>query len=101
MVPQVSQAAKQNRASRFVNSPVELRLRVGARLWRMRDATYKSPVLVSEFHYDLPAERIAEEPLADRAGSRMLHLNRRARAWTDGRVRQDRCMLPERQCLSV
>ena len=33
-------------------------------------------VLVSEFHYDLPAERIAQEPLVDRAGSRMLHLNR-------------------------
>ncbi len=88
MVPQVSQAAKQNRASRFVNSPVELRLRVGARLWRMPDATYNSPVLVSEFHYDLPAERIAQEPLADRAGSRMLHLNRRAGAWTDRRFRE-------------
>jgi S-adenosylmethionine:tRNA ribosyltransferase-isomerase len=45
-------------------------------------------VLVSEFHYDLPAERIAQEPLADRAGSRMLHLNRRAGVWTDRMFRE-------------
>jgi S-adenosylmethionine:tRNA ribosyltransferase-isomerase len=29
-------------------------------------------VLVSEFHYELPEELIAQEPLADRAGSRLL-----------------------------
>jgi S-adenosylmethionine:tRNA ribosyltransferase-isomerase len=34
-------------------------------------------VLVSEFHYDLPPERIAQRPLADRAASRMLHLDRK------------------------
>jgi S-adenosylmethionine:tRNA ribosyltransferase-isomerase len=33
-------------------------------------------MLVSDFHYDLPPERIAQEPLTDRAGSRLLHLNR-------------------------
>jgi len=33
-------------------------------------------MLVSDFQYDLPPERIAQEPLADRAGSRLLHLNR-------------------------
>jgi len=33
-------------------------------------------MLVSEFHYDLPPDRIAQEPLADRAGSRLLHLRR-------------------------
>ena len=32
-------------------------------------------MLVSEFNYDLPPESIAQEPLADRAGSRMLHLH--------------------------
>ncbi len=32
-------------------------------------------MLVSDFHYDLPPERIAQEPLPDRAGSRLLHLN--------------------------
>lgn len=31
---------------------------------------------VSDFHYDLPPESIAQEPLRDRAGSRLLHLNR-------------------------
>jgi S-adenosylmethionine:tRNA ribosyltransferase-isomerase len=31
-------------------------------------------VLVSDFHYDLPEDLIAQEPLADRAGSRLLHL---------------------------
>ncbi len=30
---------------------------------------------VSEFHYELPQELIAQEPLADRAASRLLHLN--------------------------
>jgi S-adenosylmethionine:tRNA ribosyltransferase-isomerase len=41
-------------------------------------------VLVSEFHYDLPPELIAQEPLADRAASRMLLLDR-----SNGRL-QDR-----------
>ena len=31
-------------------------------------------VLVSEFHYELPEELIAQQPLADRAGSRLLHV---------------------------
>jgi S-adenosylmethionine:tRNA ribosyltransferase-isomerase len=35
-------------------------------------------VLVSDFNYHLPAELIAQEPLADRAGSRMLHFAREA-----------------------
>src|SRR5258708_18821853 len=34
-------------------------------------------MLVSDFHYDLPPDRIAEEPLPDRGGSRLLHLSRR------------------------
>jgi len=33
-------------------------------------------MLVSDFHYDLPPESIAQEPLADRAASRLLHLHR-------------------------
>ena len=33
-------------------------------------------MLVSDFQYDLPPDRIAQEPLADRAGSRLLHLKR-------------------------
>ena len=40
-------------------------------------------MLVSDFHYDLPPDRIAQEPLADRAGSRLLRLDRTAGAWQD------------------
>ena len=35
-------------------------------------------MLVSEFDYHLPAELIAQEPLPDRAASRLLHLDRRS-----------------------
>src|SRR5690349_1354974 len=38
-----------------------------------------SNVRVSDFHYLLAAERIAQQPLADRSAGRMLHL------WPDGR----------------
>src|SRR6266849_3797933 len=44
---------------------------------------YNFPVLVSDFHYYLPPELIAQEPLADRAGSRMLHLARGSGIWQD------------------
>ncbi|MGO9539359.1 MAG: tRNA preQ1(34) S-adenosylmethionine ribosyltransferase-isomerase QueA, partial [Terriglobales bacterium] len=44
-------------------------------------------MLVSEFHYDLPPDRIAQEPLADRAGSRLLHLNRLGN-WHDRKFRE-------------
>ncbi len=48
-------------------------------------------MLVSDFQYDLPEDLIAQEPLADRAGSRLLHLES-----STGR-RQDRqfCEFPE------
>jgi len=54
-------------------------------------------MLVSDFQYDLPPDRIAQEPLADRAGSRLLHLNRRnlnrlnndrPGSWQDRRFRE-------------
>ncbi|MGD0791404.1 MAG: tRNA preQ1(34) S-adenosylmethionine ribosyltransferase-isomerase QueA [Terriglobales bacterium] len=49
-------------------------------------------MLVSDFQYDLPPERIAQEPLADRAGSRLLHLNRlnvdQPGSWQDRRFRE-------------
>lgn len=35
-------------------------------------------MLVADFNYHLPQELIAQEPLADRAGSRLLHLQRSA-----------------------
>ena len=40
-------------------------------------------MLVSDFQYHLPPERIAQEPLADRAASRLLHLDRQAGSWRD------------------
>ena len=40
-------------------------------------------VLVSDFHYDLPEELIAQEPLADRGGARMLRLIRETGAFGD------------------
>jgi S-adenosylmethionine:tRNA ribosyltransferase-isomerase len=45
-------------------------------------------VLVSDFHYDLPPERIAQDPLPDRAGSRMLHLDRQAATQQDRMFRE-------------
>jgi S-adenosylmethionine:tRNA ribosyltransferase-isomerase len=40
-------------------------------------------VLVSDFHYELPPELIAQEPLADRAASRLLHLDRSSKKCCD------------------
>jgi len=48
-------------------------------------------VLVSDFDYRLPEELIAQEPLSDRAASRMLHLIRASGGWQDRRFRE----LPE------
>jgi len=41
-------------------------------------------VLVSEFNYQLPAELIAQEPLPDRAASRLLRVNRSSGSFHDG-----------------
>jgi len=48
-------------------------------------------VLVSDFNYSLPEELIAQEPLPDRAASRLLHLNRSSGQLQDSRFRD----LPE------
>ena len=40
-------------------------------------------MLVTDFDYDLPPANIAQEPLADRAASRMLHLSRKALSLND------------------
>lgn len=44
-------------------------------------------MLVSDFQYELPPERIAQEPLADRAASRLLHLERNTGSIHDRRFR--------------
>ncbi len=38
---------------------------------------------LSDFHYDLPEELIAQEPLTDRAGARMLVIDRATGSWED------------------
>lgn len=48
-------------------------------------------MLLSEFDYDLPQDRIAQTPLADRAASRMLVIDRGSGFWKDCRFRD----LPE------
>jgi S-adenosylmethionine:tRNA ribosyltransferase-isomerase len=50
--------------------------------------TYNFLVLVSDFHYELPLDRIAQEPHTDRAGSRMLHLRREKGGWQDRMFRE-------------
>jgi len=45
-------------------------------------------VLVSDFDYELPDELIAQEPLPDRAASRMLHLVRSTGEWQDRHFRE-------------
>jgi S-adenosylmethionine:tRNA ribosyltransferase-isomerase len=50
-------------------------------------ANYTHAVLVSEFDFYLPPELIAQQPLADRAGGRMLHLQRTSGRFTDDTFR--------------
>ncbi|MCC5865907.1 MAG: tRNA preQ1(34) S-adenosylmethionine ribosyltransferase-isomerase QueA [Wenzhouxiangella sp.] len=38
---------------------------------------------VSDFQFDLPEELIAQQPLARRSASRLLHLNRSGKTWVD------------------
>lgn len=44
-------------------------------------------MLVSDFHYDLPEELIAQQPLPDRAASRLLHLSAATGEFHDRRFR--------------
>ena len=45
-------------------------------------------MLVSDFHFHLPGELIAQEPLAARDASRMLHLQRASGQWSDSLFRE-------------
>jgi S-adenosylmethionine:tRNA ribosyltransferase-isomerase len=45
-------------------------------------------VLVSDFNFHLPAELVAQEPLASRDSSRMLHLQRTSGQYADRRFRE-------------
>ena len=44
-------------------------------------------MLVKDFHYELPQELIAQQPLADRSASRMLHLSAATGAFQDRQFR--------------
>jgi S-adenosylmethionine:tRNA ribosyltransferase-isomerase len=54
---------------------------------------------VSDFDYHLPEQFIAQEPLADRAGARMLVLYREAGRWEDRMFRELPEFLGEGDCL--
>jgi len=45
-------------------------------------------VLVSDFNFHLPQQLIAQEPLAERAGSRLLHLDAATGSWRDRQFRE-------------
>ena len=56
---------------------------------------------LSDFDYELPAELIAQEPLAARDGARMLVLRRDEQRWEDGWFRELPRFLREDDCLVV
>ena len=56
-------------------------------------------MLLSEFDYHLPPELIAQEPLADRAGSRMLVVERSRGIWEDRMFRDFPSFLNPGDCL--
>jgi S-adenosylmethionine:tRNA ribosyltransferase-isomerase len=56
-------------------------------------------LLLSDFDYHLPFERIAQEPLADRAASRMLVLDRANGTWEDRLFRDFPSFLQKGDCL--
>jgi S-adenosylmethionine:tRNA ribosyltransferase-isomerase len=63
------------------------RLRAASRSVTCERVPIIGSVLVSDFNYDLPEELIAQQPLADRAGSRLLLLERRSGRWRDEHFR--------------
>jgi len=54
---------------------------------------------LAEFSYDLPEELIAQTPLADRAASRMLVVDRARGCWEDRRFRDLPAFLGPGDCL--
>lgn len=56
-------------------------------------------MLLSDFDYHLPEELIAQEPLADRAASRMLVVDRKTGTWQDRSFREFPSFLHPGDCL--
>jgi S-adenosylmethionine:tRNA ribosyltransferase-isomerase len=54
---------------------------------------------VSDFHYELPEELIAQEPLPDRASSRMLVVSKKQQTMTDDRFAKFASFLKPGDCL--
>ena len=55
--------------------------------------------LLSDFDYQLPEELIAQQPLADRAGARMLVVDRQTGAWQDRLFRDFPSFVQPGDCL--
>ena len=62
-------------------------------------ATVKAEMDLAAFDYELPGELIAQEPLVDRAGARMLVLHRTEQRWEDRRFRDFPEFLGPGDCL--
>jgi S-adenosylmethionine:tRNA ribosyltransferase-isomerase len=58
-------------------------------------------VLLSDFDYNLPEELIAQQPLAERAGARMLVVDRRTGTWEDRAFRDFPSFLHAGDCLAI
>ncbi|MBY0376346.1 MAG: S-adenosylmethionine:tRNA ribosyltransferase-isomerase, partial [Bryobacteraceae bacterium] len=56
---------------------------------------------LSEYHYDLPQELIAQQPLAERDASRMLVLDRKSGSWQDRHFRDLAEFLRPGDCLAL
>lgn len=54
---------------------------------------------LSDFHYELPPELIAKRPLEDRAGSRLLIVDRASGTWKDARFEDFPALLGPGDCL--
>ena len=74
--------------ARYPNEPDSILIRRAASApllstWSSALTLYNKLVLVSDFDYDLPKQRIAQTPLADRSASRMLVVDRTSGTWQD------------------
>jgi S-adenosylmethionine:tRNA ribosyltransferase-isomerase len=61
---------------------------MGANVLRFQHTRRAGAMNIRDFDYQLPAERIAQWPLAERDASRMLLLDRNTGAWTDAHFRE-------------
>lgn len=60
---------------------------------------YSRKLKVADFHYELPPDLIAQQPLSDRAASRLLVVDRASGTWQDRTFRELPQFLSPRDCL--